>query len=95
MSNKTFLQVALAKDNILMSLALFSVFLIAGLYTLLGVGMSMSSLEMTRMSGVFSLPSASSSMHGNMEMGQMDDMEMGNQHSKNTTLSEKKKPGHE
>ena len=89
MSNKTFLQVALAKDNILMSLALFSVFIIAGLYTLLGVGMSMSSLEMTRMSGVFSLPSASSSMHGNMEMGQMDDMEMGNEHAKNSMHSEK------
>ena len=89
MSNKTFLQVALAKDNILMSLALFSVFIIAGLYTLLGVGMSMSSLEMTRMSGAFSLPSASSSMHGNMEMGQMDDMEMGNEHAKNSMHSEK------
>ena len=66
MEQKPVLSFLLSKQNWVVSISLLLVVVLSGVYTFLGVGMKMSSLEMTRMSGIFSVPEASSSM--NMEM---------------------------
>lgn len=71
MEQKPVLPVLLSKQNWVVSISIILVVVLSGVYTFLGVGMNMSSLEMTRMSGIFSVPDASTSM--NMEMdGEMD-----------------------
>ena len=55
MENKSFLEVALEKDNLIVSFSIFIVFFISSLYTVLGVGMNMSAVEMTRMTVYFLL----------------------------------------
>ena len=71
MEQKPVLPVLLSKQNWVVSISILLVVVLSGVYTILGVGMNMSSLEMTRISGIFSVPDASTSM--NMEMvGKMD-----------------------
>ena len=56
-------------------LSIILIFIITGVYTIFGIGMPMSAIEMTKMSGIFSM---SSSMEMNMEMGSNNmDMNMG------------------
>ena len=74
MEQKPILPVLLSKQNWVVSISLILVVVLSGIYTFLGVGMNMSSLEMTRMSGIFSVPDASTSM--NMEMDGKMDMSM-------------------
>ena len=72
MENKSFLEVALEKDNLIVSFSILIVFFISSLYTVLGVGMNMSAVEMTRMTGVFSAPDSMSSMPTDKAMGSME-----------------------
>ena len=72
MENKSFLEVALEKDNLIVSFSILIVFFISSLYTVLGVGMNMSAVEMTRMTGVFSAPENMSSMPMDKAMGNME-----------------------
>ena len=57
----------LAKQKLVVSMSLLLVVALSGIYTILGIGMNMSSLDMTRMSGIFSMPEAGSSMNMDME----------------------------
>ena len=50
-------EVALRRDRALLVGAMGVLFLLAGLYTIFGVGMSMSALDMTRMAGMTDMPS--------------------------------------
>jgi len=69
------LSIVLEKDNLIVYLSIFLIVIITGLYTIFGIGMSMSAIEMTKMSGIFSM---SSSMEMNMNMGSNNmDMNMG------------------
>tara|TARA_B100000925_G_scaffold287276_1_gene266342 strand:- start:303 stop:1166 length:864 start_codon:yes stop_codon:yes gene_type:complete len=69
------LSIVLEKDNLIVYLSIFLIVIITGLYTIFGIGMSMSAIEMTKMSGIFSMPS---SMEMNMNMGSNNmDMNMG------------------
>ena len=71
MEQKSVLPVLLSKQKWVVSISILLVVVLSGAYTFLRVGMNMSSLEMTRMSAIFSVPDASTSM--NMEMdGKMD-----------------------
>ena len=72
MENKSLLEVALEKDNLIVSFSILIVFFISSLYTVLGVGMNMSAVEMTRMTGVFSAPDNMSSMPMDKAMGSME-----------------------
>jgi predicted metal-binding membrane protein len=79
MVNKSFLEMSLEKDNLIVSFSIFMVVFICSLYTVLGVGMNMSAVEMTRMSGIFSAPDNMSSMPMNkMEIPgeEMDESQM-------------------
>ncbi len=66
MNQRPILTTVLAKQNLLVSVSLILVVLFTGIYTILGIGMNMSALDMTRMSGVLSMPDSGTSM--NMEM---------------------------
>ena len=75
MLEKPKLSIVLEKDNLIVYLSIFLIVIITGLYTIFGIGMSMSAIEMTKMSGIFSMPS---SMEMNMNMGSNNmDMNMG------------------
>ena len=50
MEQKPVLPVLLSKQNWVVSISIILVVVLSGVYTFLGVGMNMSSLEMTRMS---------------------------------------------
>ena len=60
------LSIVLEKDNLIVYLSIFFIVIITGLYTIFGIGMPMSAIEMTKMSGIFSM---TSSMEMNMNMG--------------------------
>jgi len=68
------LSTVLEKDNLIVYLSIFLIVIITGLYTIFGIGMPMSAIEMTKMSGIFSM---SSSMEMNMNMGS-NNMDMKN-----------------
>ena len=75
MLEKPKLSIVLEKDNLIVYLSIFLIVIITGLYTIFGIGMPMSAIEMTKMSGIFSM---SSSMEMNMNMGSNNmDMSMG------------------
>ena len=66
MEEKPNLSLVLEKDNLIVYLSIFFIVIITGLYTIFGIGMPMSAIEMTKMSGIFSM---TSSMEMNMNMG--------------------------
>lgn len=66
MNQRPILTTVLAKQNLVVSVSLILVVLFTGIYTILGIGMNMSALDMTRMSGVLSMPDSGTGM--NMEM---------------------------
>ena len=74
MLEKPKLSTVLEKDNLIVYLSIFLIVIITGLYTIFGIGMPMSAIEMTKMSGIFSM---SSSMEMNMNMGS-NNMDMKN-----------------
>ena len=75
MENKPNLSTVLEKDNLIVYLSIILIIIITGVYTIFGIGMPMSAIEMTKMSGIFSM---SSSMEMNMNMGSNNmDMNMG------------------
>ena len=75
MLEKPKLSTVLEKDNLIVYLSIFLIVVITGLYTIYGIGMPMSAIEMTKMTGIFSM---SSSMEMNMNMGSNNmDMNMG------------------
>ena len=75
MLEKPKLSIVLEKDNLIVYLSIFLIVIITGLYTIFGIGMPMSAIEMTKMSGIFSM---SSTMEMNMNMGSNNmDMNMG------------------
>ena len=47
MNERTGIERLLARDRLIISVAMLAIFLIAAVYTVMGVGMSMSSVEMT------------------------------------------------
>ena len=67
MGQKPVLPVLLSRQNWVVSVSLLLVVVLSGIYTFLGIGMNMSALDMTRMSGVFSMPDASTSMKMDMD----------------------------
>ena len=74
MKQKAVLPVLLSKQNWVVAVSLLLVIVLSAVFTFLGVGMNMSALEMTRVSGIFSMPDAGNSM--NMEMDSKIDMSM-------------------
>ena len=77
MENKPNLSTVLEKDNLIVYLSILLIIIITGVYTIFGIGMPMSAIEMTKMSGIFSIPS---SMDMDMNMGSNNmnmDMNMG------------------
>ena len=77
MENKPNLSTVLEKDNLIVYLSILIIIIITGVYTIFGIGMPMSAIEMTKMSGIFSIPS-SMDMDMNMGSNNMDmDMNMG------------------
>ena len=83
MLEKPKLSTVLAKDNLIVYLSIFLIVIITGLYTIFGIGMPMSAIEMTKMSGIFSM---SSSMEMNMNMGS-NNMDMKNRWSISMAIS--------
>ena len=83
MENKPNLSTVLEKDNLIVYLSIFLIVIITGLYTIFGIGMPMSAIEMTKMSGIFSM---SSSMEMNMNMGS-NNMDMKNRWSISMAIS--------
>jgi len=77
------LSIVLEKDNLIVYLSIFLIVIITGLYTIFGIGMPMSAIEMTKMSGIFSM---SSSMEMNMNMGS-NNMDMKNRWSISMAMS--------
>jgi predicted metal-binding membrane protein len=77
LENKPNLSIVLEKDNLIVYLSIILIIIITGVYTIFGIGMPMSAIEMTKMSGIFSIPS---SMDMDMNMGSNNmnmDMNMG------------------
>ena len=75
MENKPNLSTVLEKDNLIVYLSILLIIIITGVYTIFGIGMPMSAIEMTKMSGIFSIPS---SMDMDMNMGSNNmNMDMG------------------
>ena len=83
MLEKPKLSIVLEKDNLIVYLSIFLIVIITGLYTIFGIGMPMSAIEMTKMSGIFSM---SSSMEMNMNMGS-NNMDMKNRWSISMAIS--------
>jgi len=77
------LSIVLEKDNLIVYLSIFLIVIITGLYTIFGIGMPMSAIEMTKMSGIFSMYS---SMEMNMNMGS-NNMNMNNRWSISMAIS--------
>ena len=73
MLEKPKLSIVLEKDNLIVYLSILLIIIITGVYTIFGIGMPMSAIEMTKMSGIFSIPS---SMDMDMNMGS-NNMNMG------------------
>ena len=67
MEQKPFLPVLLSRQNWVVSISLLLVVILSGIYTFLGIGMNMSALDMTRMSGIFSMPDAGTSIDMDMD----------------------------
>ena len=67
MEQKPVLSVLLSRQNWVVSVSLLLVVVLSGIYTFLGIGMDMSALDMTRMSGIFSMPDAGTSMNMDMD----------------------------
>ena len=67
MGQKPVLPVLLSRQNWVVSVSLLLVVVLSGIYTFLGIGMNMSALDMTRMSGIFSMPDAGTSMSMDMD----------------------------
>ena len=67
MGQKPVLPVLLSRQNWVVSVSLLLVVVLSGIYTFLGIGMNMSALDMTRMSGIFSMPDAGTSMNMDMD----------------------------
>ena len=67
MEQKPFLPVLLSRQNWVVSISLLLVVVLSGIYTFLGIGMNMSALDMTRMSGIFSMPDAGTSIDMDMD----------------------------
>lgn len=67
MEQKPFLPVLLSRQNWVVSISLLLVVVLSGIYTFLGIGMNMSALDMTRMTGIFSMPDAGTSMNMDMD----------------------------
>ena len=75
LENKPNLSTVLEKDNLIVYLSILLIIIITGVYTIFGIGMPMSAIEMTKMSGIFSIPS---SMDMDMNMGSNNmNMDMG------------------
>ncbi len=75
MLEKPKLSTVLEKDNLIVYLSIILIIIITGVYTIFGIGMPMSAIEMTKMSGIFSIPS---SMDMDMNMGSNNmNMDMG------------------
>ena len=74
MEQKSVLPVLLSKQNWVVVVSLLLVIVLSAVFTFVGVGMNMSALEMTRVSGIFSMPDAGNSM--NMEMDTKIDVSM-------------------
>ena len=75
MLEKPKLSIVLEKDNLIVYLSIILIIIITGVYTIFGIGMPMSAIEMTKMSGIFSIPS---SMDMDMNMGSNNmNMDMG------------------
>ena len=83
MLEKPKLSIVLEKDNLIVYLSIFLIVIITGLYTIFGIGMPMSAIEMTKMSGIFSMYS---SMEMNMNMGS-NNMNMNNRWSISMAIS--------
>ena len=83
MLEKPKLSTVLEKDNLIVYLSIFLIVIITGLYTIFGIGMPMSAIEMTKMSGIFSMYS---SMEMNMNMGS-NNMDMKNRWSISMAIS--------
>lgn len=83
MLEKPKLSIVLEKDNLIVYLSIFLIVIITGLYTIFGIGMPMSAIEMTKMSGIFGM---SSSMEMNMNMGS-NNMDMKNRWSISMAIS--------
>ena len=83
MENKPNLSTVLEKDNLIVYLSIILIIIITGVYTIFGIGMPMSAIEMTKMSGIFSM---SSSMEMNMNMGS-NNMDMKNRLSISMAIS--------
>ena len=83
MLEKPKLSTVLEKDNLIVYLSIFLIVIITGLYTIFGIGMPMSAIEMTKMSGIFSM---SSSMEMNLNMGS-NNMDMKNRWSISMAIS--------
>ena len=75
---------ALEKDNFIVSFSIIVVVFISSLYTIFGVGMNMSALEMTRMTGVFSAPNKMPSKSMDMTI---DNMAMTDKKTTNRQIS--------
>lgn len=69
MEQKPFLPVLLSRQNWVVSISLLLVVVLSGIYTFLGIGMKMSALDMTRMSGIFSMPDVGTGMSMDGKMG--------------------------
>ena len=67
MGQKPVLPALLSRQNWVVSVSLLLVVVLSGIYTFLGIGMNMSALDMTRMSGIFSMPDAGTSMNMDMD----------------------------
>ena len=68
MNERTGIEQLLARDRLIVSGAMLAVFLLAAVYTLMGVGMSMSSIEMTFGASEMDMQDMSSSSSGSSIM---------------------------
>ncbi len=77
MENKPNLSTVLEKDNLIVYLSIILIIIITGVYTIFGIGMPMSAIEMTKMSGIFSIPSSMDMNMGSNNMNMDMNMNMG------------------
>ena len=68
MSERSEIEQILAKDRLLISMAMFAIFLLAAVYTLMGIGMPMSAVEMTFGSNEMSMKDMSTGGMSSMMM---------------------------
>ena len=79
MTQQSGIEQLIARDRLIVSVAMLVIFLIAAVYTVMGVGMSMSSVEMTFGTSEMSMQNMSSSSSGPsmMEMPSKDMLDSG------------------